>query len=108
MAAIDKLIILTLRLEMVNRVPGASMTKAEKLRIAKALEENESRCDRGWFCCMSPGDFESVKAIAENIKDSTVCSLARALDKDIDRAAEALKMPILQESTPLLQLRPSI
>jgi 2-isopropylmalate synthase len=43
------------------------------------------------FAIASPGDFEAVRAVAEVVKDSTVCSLARAGDKDIDRAAEALK-----------------
>ena len=43
------------------------------------------------FAIASPGDFDAVKAVAEAVKDSTVCSLARALDKDIDRAGEAIK-----------------
>jgi 2-isopropylmalate synthase len=43
------------------------------------------------FPIASPGDFEAVRAVAESIKESTVCGLARALDKDIDRAGEALK-----------------
>ncbi|WP_020409268.1 2-isopropylmalate synthase [Hahella ganghwensis] len=71
--------------------PGASMTKAEKLRIAKALERMKVDVIEAGFAIASPGDFDSVKAIAGSVKDSTVCSLARALDKDIDRAAEALK-----------------
>lgn len=71
--------------------PGASMTKIEKLRIAKLLEKMRVDVIEAGFAIASPGDFESVRAIAEVVKDSTVCSLARALDKDIDRAAEALK-----------------
>ena len=71
--------------------PGASMTKAEKMQIAKALEKMKVDVIEAGFAIASPGDFESVKAIAESVKDSTVCSLARALDKDIDCAAEALR-----------------
>jgi 2-isopropylmalate synthase len=71
--------------------PGASMTKEEKVRIAKMLEKLRVDVIEAGFAIASPGDFEAVKAVAETIKDSTVCSLARAGDKDIDRAAEALK-----------------
>jgi 2-isopropylmalate synthase len=52
------------------------------------------------FPIASPGDFEAVKAVAETVKDSTVCGLARALDKDIDRAGEALKNANSGASTP--------
>ncbi len=71
--------------------PGASMTKTEKLRIAKALEKMKVDVIEAGFAIASVGDFEAVKGIAESVTESTVCSLARALDKDIDRAAEALK-----------------
>jgi 2-isopropylmalate synthase len=71
--------------------PGASMTREEKVRIATALERIKVDVIEAGFAIASPGDFESVKAVAKRIKDSTVCSLARALDADIDRAAEALK-----------------
>ncbi|CAM3756133.1 2-isopropylmalate synthase [Parendozoicomonas haliclonae] len=71
--------------------PGASMTRDEKLRIAKSLERLRVDVIEAGFAMASQGDFESVRAIASTIKDSTVCSLSRALDNDIDRAAEALK-----------------
>lgn len=71
--------------------PGASMTRDEKLRIARSLEKMRVDVIEAGFAMASPGDFESVKAIAETIRESTICSLSRALDKDIDRAAEALK-----------------
>jgi 2-isopropylmalate synthase len=70
--------------------PGASMTKEEKVRIAKALEKLKVDVIEAGFPIASPGDFEAVKAVASVIRDSTVCGLARALDKDIDRAGEAL------------------
>ncbi|MBA3581920.1 MAG: 2-isopropylmalate synthase [Gammaproteobacteria bacterium] len=71
--------------------PGASMTKDEKLRIARALEKMHVDVIEAGFPIASDGDFEAVHAIASIIKDSTVCGLARATDKDIDRAGEALK-----------------
>lgn len=71
--------------------PGASMTREEKLRIAKALEKLRVDVIEAGFAVSSQGDFESVKAIAETVKDSTVCSLARTTHMDIERAAEALK-----------------
>ena len=43
------------------------------------------------FAIASQGDFEAVQAVAKAVKDSTICSLARALDKDIDRAGESIK-----------------
>ncbi|MBQ0785063.1 MAG: 2-isopropylmalate synthase [Amphritea sp.] len=70
--------------------PGASMTREEKLRIAKQLEKMRVDVIEAGFAIASPGDFESVKAIADTIQDSTICSLSRALDADIDRAGEAL------------------
>lgn len=87
----DKLIIFDTTLRDGEQSPGASMTKDEKLRIAKALEKMRVDIIEAGFPIASEGDFDSVKAVAELITDSTVCGLARALDKDIDRAAEALK-----------------
>ena len=71
--------------------PGASMTKEEKLRVAKALEKLRVDVIEAGFAVSSPGDFEAVKSIAETVKDSTVCSLARTTPLDLERAAEALK-----------------
>ena len=87
----NKLIIFDTTLRDGEQSPGASMTKAEKLRIAYALEKMKVDVIEAGFAIASRGDFEAVKSIADNIKDSRICSLSRALDKDIDRAAEALK-----------------
>ncbi len=87
----DKLIIFDTTLRDGEQSPGASMTKDEKIRIAKALEKMRVDIIEAGFPIASPGDFEAVQTVANIIKDSTVCGLARALDKDIDRAAEALK-----------------
>ena len=87
----DKLIIFDTTLRDGEQSPGASMTKDEKLRIARQLERLKVDVIEAGFAASSNGDFEAVKAIARAIKDSTVCSLARANDRDISRAAEALQ-----------------
>jgi 2-isopropylmalate synthase len=91
MSSNDRVIIFDTTLRDGEQSPGASMTREEKLRIAKALERLRVDVIEAGFAIASPGDFEAVKAIAESIKDSTVCSLSRAVDADIERAAEALK-----------------
>ena len=91
MSANDKLIIFDTTLRDGEQSPGASMTKDEKLHIAKSLERMRVDVIEAGFPIASPGDFESVRAVATTVKDSTVCGLARALDRDIDRAGEALK-----------------
>ena len=87
----DKLIIFDTTLRDGEQSPGASMTKDEKLRIARQLERMRVDVIEAGFAAASNGDFEAVKAIADVIRESTVCSLARANDRDIARAAEALK-----------------
>ncbi|NOY72856.1 MAG: 2-isopropylmalate synthase [Gammaproteobacteria bacterium] len=86
----DKLIIFDTTLRDGEQSPGASMTRDEKVRIAKALEKMKVDVIEAGFPIASQGDFESVQAVASTIKDSTVCGLARAVDADIDRAGEAL------------------
>ena len=87
----DKLIIFDTTLRDGEQSPGASMTKEEKLRIARQLERLRVDVIEAGFAASSNGDFDAVKTIADHIKESTVCSLARANDRDIARAAEALK-----------------
>src|SRR5574337_1215981 len=87
----DKLIIFDTTLRDGEQSPGASMTRDEKLRIARQLERLKVDVIEAGFAASSNGDFGCVQAIARVIKDSTVCSLARANDRDIARAAEALK-----------------
>lgn len=87
----DKLIIFDTTLRDGEQSPGASMSKDEKVRIAKALERMKVDVIEAGFPIASVGDFEAVQAVAKAVKDSRVCGLARALDKDIDRAGEALK-----------------
>lgn len=87
----DHLIIFDTTLRDGEQSPGASMTRDEKVRIARALERLRVDVIEAGFPAASPGDFEAVQAVANIVKDSTVCGLARALDKDIDRAGAALK-----------------
>lgn len=87
----DRVFIFDTTLRDGEQSPGASMTGEEKLRIAKALERLGVDVIEAGFAIASPGDFAAVKAIADSVVDSTVCSLARAVDGDIDRAAEALE-----------------
>jgi 2-isopropylmalate synthase len=87
----DKLIIFDTTLRDGEQSPGASMTKDEKLRIARQLERLKVDVIEAGFAASSNGDFEAVKSIADHITESTVCSLARANDRDISRAAEALR-----------------
>ena len=87
----DKLIIFDTTLRDGEQSPGASMTRDEKLRIARQLERLRVDVIEAGFAASSNGDFEAVKAIAAAIRESTVCSLARANDRDISRAGEALK-----------------
>ena len=86
----ERLIIFDTTLRDGEQSPGASMTREEKLRIAKQLERLRVDVIEAGFAASSNGDFEAVRSIANAVKDSTVCSLARANDRDISRAAEAL------------------
>jgi len=87
----DKLIIFDTTLRDGEQSPGASMTRDEKVRIARALERLKVDVIEAGFPAASDGDFAAVQAVAEAVKESTVCGLARALDRDIDRAGEALR-----------------
>jgi 2-isopropylmalate synthase len=87
----ERLIIFDTTLRDGEQSPGASMTREEKVRIARQLERMCVDVIEAGFPAASPGDFDAVKAVADHIKDSTVCALARATESDIRRAAEALK-----------------
>src|SRR6185503_8436010 len=72
--------------------PGCSMNLQEKLEMAAALVDLGVDIIEAGFPIASPGDFESVKAIAGSVRGAVICGLARCNDKDIDRAWEALKL----------------
>ncbi|MFZ7284022.1 2-isopropylmalate synthase [Avibacterium avium] len=88
----DQVIIFDTTLRDGEQALKASLTVKEKLQIAFALERLGVDVMEVGFPVSSAGDFESVRTIAENIKNSRVCALSRAVDKDIDVAAEALKV----------------
>ncbi|MDR1805614.1 MAG: 2-isopropylmalate synthase [Clostridium sp.] len=71
--------------------PGCSMNLQEKLELARQLEALGVDVIEAGFAVSSPGDFESVKSVADLVKDASVCSLARAVEKDIDAAYDALR-----------------
>jgi len=74
-----------------EQTPGVNLNIQEKLEIARQLEKLGVDVIEAGFAIASPGDFEAVKTVAENIKNATVASLCRAVEKDIDRAWEAVK-----------------
>jgi len=74
-----------------EQVPGCKLNTKEKIQLALALENLGVDIIEAGFPISSPGDFESVNEIAKVIKNSTVCGLTRAVLKDIEVAADALK-----------------
>jgi 2-isopropylmalate synthase len=74
-----------------EQVPGCKLNTAEKVELALKLEALGVDIIEAGFPISSPGDFESVYQISKVIKHATVCGLTRAVQKDIEVAAEALK-----------------
>ncbi len=74
-----------------EQAPGCSMNLKEKIEVARQLERLGVDIMEAGFAISSPGDFESVRTIAESVKNMTVASLSRALEKDIDASYEALR-----------------
>jgi 2-isopropylmalate synthase len=70
--------------------PGASMNTEEKIQIAKQLEKLGVDIIEAGFAAASPGDFDAISRIASSVEKSTICSLARAVDRDIKAAGEAI------------------
>jgi|TARA_B110000305_G_scaffold18502_1_gene17085 2-isopropylmalate synthase len=87
----EQLIIFDTTLRDGEQSPGASMTKEEKVRIAKQLEKLGVNVIEAGFAAASPGDFEAIQAVSKAVKKSTVCSLARAIESDIEKAGNAVK-----------------
>lgn len=74
-----------------EQAPGCSMNLQDKLEVAESLSRLGVDIIEAGFAIASPGDFQSVQAIARTIKGVTVASLCRALEKDIDAAWEAIR-----------------
>src|SRR6266487_5336337 len=71
--------------------PGASLNTHEKIEIARQLERLGVDVIEAGFPVSSPGDFQAVQEVCKVIKNATVCGLTRAVENDIDFAADALK-----------------
>lgn len=88
--ATDHLIIFDTTLRDGEQSPGASMTREEKVRIARHLEKMRVDVIEAGFPAASNGDYESVRAVSEAIKESRVAALCRAFEQDIQRALNAV------------------
>ncbi|MBP6215362.1 MAG: 2-isopropylmalate synthase [Chitinophagaceae bacterium] len=77
-----------------EQVPGCKLNTTEKLELALQLEDLGVDIIEAGFPVSSPGDFESVSQIAKTIKNATICGLTRAVQKDIEVAAQALKYAV--------------
>ncbi len=71
--------------------PGATMSLTEKIRIAQKLETLGVDIIEAGFAASSPGDFEAIASLSRELENARICSLARAVPGDIDKAAEALR-----------------
>ena len=74
-----------------EQAPGCSMTLREKLRVAKALADLRVDIIEAGFPAASPGDFDAVKAIADENFGPTICGLARCNPDDIEKVHAAVK-----------------
>lgn len=87
----DRLFIFDTTLRDGEQVPGCQLNTVEKIQVAKALEALGVDVIEAGFPVSSPGDFKSVVEISKAVTWPTICALTRAVEKDIDVAAEALK-----------------
>ena len=87
---LDKLIVFDTTLRDGEQSPGASMTKDEKVLIAKQLERLGVDVIEAGFAAASQGDSEAINSVAETITKSTVCSLCRSTIQDVRAAGEAI------------------
>ena len=87
----DKLVIFDTTLRDGEQSPGIALTPQEKLIIAQQLEKLKVDVIEAGFAASSPGDWEGVNLIANSVKGSTIASLARCVQDDIDQAWEAIK-----------------
>jgi 2-isopropylmalate synthase len=88
----DRLFVFDTTMRDGEQSPGASMTREEKIRIARQLEKMRVDVIEAGFPAASDGDFESVRAVAAIVKDSTVCGLARTGESDVRRCGEAVRL----------------
>ncbi len=87
----DRLIVFDTTLRDGEQSPGASMTAEEKIRIARQLERLKVDVIEAGFPAASPGDFDAVEKVANTVRQSVICALARANARDVGLAADALE-----------------
>ena len=87
----DRLFIFDTTLRDGEQVPGCQLNTVEKIQVAKQLEHLGVDVIEAGFPISSPGDFNSVIEISKAVTWPTICALTRAVEKDIDVAAEALQ-----------------
>jgi len=87
----DRVMIFDTTLRDGEQSPGCSMTQPEKLRVAKALADLGVDVIEAGFPAASPGDWESVNAVAREVQGPIICGLARCNREDIEKAARALR-----------------
>ena len=87
----DRLFIFDTTLRDGEQVPGCQLNTVEKIQVAKQLEQLGVDVIEAGFPISSPGDFNSVVEISKAVTWPTICALTRAVEKDIDCAAEALQ-----------------
>ncbi|HEY8241647.1 MAG TPA: 2-isopropylmalate synthase, partial [Kiritimatiellia bacterium] len=86
----DRVIIFDTTLRDGEQCPGATMNLGEKMEVARQLARLNVDVIEAGFPIASPGDFEAVQEIAKTIKGPTICALARIIEKDIERAGNAI------------------
>ena len=84
MSGADRVIVFDTTLRDGEQAPGASMNLQQKLQVARALAQLGVDVMEAGFPVASPGDFQSVEAIARQVEGPTICALARAVRPDID------------------------
>src|SRR5512139_2468447 len=87
----DRVVIFDTTLRDGEQAPGATMTHDEKLAVAELLDEMGVDIIEAGFPIASDGDFDAVAEVAKRAKNAVVAGLARAVFKDIDRCAEAVR-----------------
>jgi 2-isopropylmalate synthase len=87
----DTITILDTTLRDGEQSPGINLNLQDKVDIARMLEQLKVDVIEAGFAASSEGDFEAIKAVAREVKDSTICSLSRAVERDIDLTAEAVR-----------------
>lgn len=88
----EKLYIFDTTLRDGEQVPGCQLNTTEKIEVAKLLENLGVDVIEAGFPISSPGDFNSVLEISKAVSEPTICALTRAVEKDIDVAADALRL----------------